>query len=467
MVGGFWRQIAAGTCAAAWVVVLLVLFRYVNRRIDVGHSGDFRHFYFASRALLAHEDPYADGTGALAADAPTPAAGFRAGTHGYLYPPLVAVLYAPVAGMRYESAERVVLAVDLVLAAGGILLVAATVVRRLDLPRSAAVFWGVVLLGTLLDVDKVRAELQMFQTNALMFALFALSLWWLDRRPWLAGGPLGVILNIKYLSLGLLPWLVVRRRWGTAAATVASAAVIAVLPAFVSGWHANLRHLGVAFGGLSEMVGRHSGAEQANVDDITSWFSCSFTSTAARLGKFGVIPAAAWRPTVVAFAALCVGAVTAMYRRRRVPVFAWPPASLQDVQPWRAMAGLEFAAVVIATLCFSPQTNTRHLFLSLLLTIPMAGLILAARPAVPRVPLGIAAAFLFLTFVLPPGNRYTEAHHWQDLWLGVGGPCWGLLVAVLATLSAGLCHATDAAAAVPGRAVPGGFPVAVSTAAGG
>ena len=167
------------------------------------------------------------------------------------------------------------------------------------------------LLAVVADVDKVHNELQMFQTNALQLALFALSLYWLDRRPRWAGVPLGMILNIKYLSLATVPWLLLRRRWATAASTLASGLAFALLPAVVCGWKKNLHYLSVAYGGLATMVGAGQGTagatEQANVEDITNFLSCSLTSAMARMAKFHHLPLAVGLAAAALIAAVVVG----------------------------------------------------------------------------------------------------------------------------------------------------------------
>ncbi len=417
--------------AAVWAVglglLLAVEVAQVNRRITHGHAGDFRHFYWAARALLDGTDPYTSGTG------------------GYLYPPLIALLYTPVARLSYPAAQRVMLVVDLALTVAGLLLAGRAILDRFDAPRRASLLVGVALLAWVFDVDKVHNEIQMFQTNALQLALFALALFWLDRRPRWAGVPLGAILNIKYLSLALVPWLLVRRRWATAASTLASGVGFALLPALACGWRKNLQYLAVAYGGLATMVGHGAGTagprEQANVEDITNLLSCSLTSAMARMAKFHGLPLAVGLAAAAVIAAVVVGLVLRIYARRGVPAFAWPPASRQLAQPFRAVVGVEFVAVLMGTLMFSPQTNSRHLILATLLTTAAAALLLAARPEVPRGPVAAAVAVMFLAFVLPPGNRYTNAHHWADQWFGIGGPCWGLLVLVLAVVDAGLLHA--------------------------
>ena len=410
-------------CLGGLAVVVLANFLLINRRVG-HHSGDFRHFYYAAQALLDGTDPYISGTG------------------GYLYPPLIALLYTPVARLSFNAAQRVMLVVDLGLTVAGLLLASRAILDRFEAPRRTSLWLAVALLACLADIDKVHNELQMFQTNALQLALFALALYWLDRRPAWAGVPLGAILNIKYLSLAMVPWLLVRRRWATAISTLVSGVGFALLPAVVCGLPKDLHYLSVAYGGLATMVGHGSGTagatEQANVEDITNFLSCSLTSAMARMAKFHHLPLAVGLAAAGGIAVVVVALVLLMYRRRGVPAFAWPSAPGQRAQPYRAVIAVEFVAVLMGTLMFSPQTNSRHLILATLLTTVAAAMLLAGKPRVPRWPIVLAVGAMFLAFVLPPGNRYTEAHHWSDLWFGVGGPCWGLLVVVLVVVDDGL-----------------------------
>ncbi len=388
---------------------------------DAGHFGDFRHFYFAARALLQHTDLYSSGTG------------------GYLYPPLIAMLYTPIAHLSQRHAAYVALTVSILMDLTAILLAAREFIARLGFAPVARLIFGAALMGAALNFDKIHMELQMFQTNALMFLMFVLALCWLDRRPLLAGVPLGLIFNIKYLSLALLPWLIIRRRWTTAATFVASAIGFSLLPAVFSGWSENLHNLHIAFGGLLHMVGASNGNEQANVEDIAAWFSCSITSTMARMTRFGPSMATAMFCALI-IGLLCAALVALLYRREKFPLIAWPAPAQQKSEPWRGLLGLEFSALVVASLCFSPQTNTRHLLLTLLVTIPASVLILAAR-GVPRWVLAVGMLIILAGYTLPIGNSSISGDKSPALiWLGVGGPCWCLLIGTFTLLSVGLLH---------------------------
>jgi hypothetical protein len=428
---------------AALGVIFLVLILQINRRISSGHSGDFRHFYFAAGALLDHRDLY----GPVPLDVVQRGLGRPAGavekrwyttdTERYLYPPLIALLYTPIARLQFETAQRVILLVDALLILGGIVLTSRAFAERFEFTGAACLIAGAALLGTALNVDKIHVELQMFQTNSLMFFMFALSLYWLDRKPLLAGIPLGLIFNIKYLSVGMLPWLIIRRRWGTAAAYVVSLFAFAFLPAVVSGWEKNLADLQVAYGGLLHMIGVHSAAEQANVDDIRDFLSCSITSAMARTTPRGgslVLPLI----YSAGVALLAAGIAAGMYARKRVTIFAWPAMQRQSVQPFKAIVGIEFVAIVAATLCFSPQTNTRHLMLVLLLTIPISMLLISPKRGGSAAPTLLAAVLIGAGFIFPPGGQAPQSHHLALWWFGIGGQCWCLLIATLLLIYSGL-----------------------------
>src|SRR5439155_2588207 len=85
-------------------------------RIEHGKRGDFLHFWYASRAVAHREDPYTAWEG------------------GYIYPPLIAFLYRPLAAMPEVPAIRLMLAINLTLAVFGTMLAADVFVDRLGAP---------------------------------------------------------------------------------------------------------------------------------------------------------------------------------------------------------------------------------------------------------------------------------------------------------------------------------------------
>src|SRR6266699_883367 len=133
-----YRWKVAGTVGA-----ILGLFAYFMtiafRRILAHRFSDFNVFYSAAQATLQHGDLY------------------KPMNRSYIYPPLIAFLYAPLALLSEPQAATIVLCAN--------------------------------------------------------FLFIVLALRWLDKRPAWAGIALGLACNIKYLPIVTLPYLLIRRRW--------------------------------------------------------------------------------------------------------------------------------------------------------------------------------------------------------------------------------------------------------------
>ena len=254
---------------AAWIAVLACLFLNAVRRVG-GDTGDFVHFYEAARAMVRGEDVYASGRG------------------GYIYPPLLAFLYTPLALLPQNPAAVILLVCNTALLLGSVFLAVREFARRFGVPADGWKTAAVALAAVLLVADKLKGELQMWQTNLLMLLLFTAALRLLDRRPALAGMALGLAFNIKYLPIVFLPYLLLRRRWTAAGAFAASAVGFALLPAVLTGWDVNLHYQAVAYSGLFRLMGVPVGAAPAaNIDGITAEFSVSIPSGMARLAGAG------------------------------------------------------------------------------------------------------------------------------------------------------------------------------------
>ena len=422
---------------AGWAVLVACLFVNAVRRVG-GPTGDFVHFYEAARAMARGQDLYSSGRG------------------GYIYPPLLAFLYTPFAGLPANAAAVVLLVCNTALMLASGFLAAGELARRFGVRADPWQTAGVALVAALLVADKLKGELQMWQTNLLLLFLFTAALRLLDRRPTLAGAALGVAFNIKYLPIVLLPYLLLRRRWAAAGAFAASAAGFALLPAALTGWDANLRNQAVAYDGILRLVGVPVGpARAANVEGITAAFSVSIPSAFARLaGGSAVLGLAAAGLVGLAAAA----AAAWMYRRNGVPFLYRPDGARPEAQPARALAGVEWAALMTAVLAFSPQTNTRHL--SLLLFVLTAAVVLLAFPhrGVARWPLLVGTSVLVLGLVLPPGSQefgerlgalFTAS---VESWRAIGGPSWCALAMLGTLLWVGLRYARSLAEARGGGA---------------
>jgi hypothetical protein len=407
-----WRAVFIFQASVLLILVASLLVTDIHR-IRTRTTGDFQHFYFAADAVRQGEDPYA------------------AGSRGYIYPPLIASVFEPLSYLGRDRAAAVMLAVNVVVTLLAVALACDEFLRRLDAPRFPALTAAVMLLALLLNIDKVKGEWQMWQTDVFMLLLFVLSLRWQARMPLAAGACLGIAVNIKYLPLMFIPYLVVRRQWKVLFSLFISTVAFALLPAITTSWDANARNWQTATNGLLQMAdvrtkvadGKQTG-EAAEVHDVKDSLSCSITSAFAR--QFG--PARGF--TFAGLTALAILSLSAIfYRQQGLNLF---DPKLADN---KTIVGGEWVMLVAAVLAFGPQTNTRHLFDALILTSAASALVFFAGPRVTRWPLILGVAVMFFGFILPPGSRTVIGERTPTvLWLRMGGPSACLLVAATAVL---------------------------------
>ena len=385
------------------------------KRIRTQNTGDFVHFFYAADAVHHGNDPYA------------------AWTRGYIYPPLIAFVFQPLDPLGRDHAAAVMLIINVIVTLLAVGLAADEFLRRFHAPRDSIVVGIIMLMSMLLNIDKIKGEWQMWQTDVFMLLLFVVSLRWLDRHPMLAGIALGIAINIKYLPLMFLPYLVIRRRWATTISLIISTFIFATLPAISTGWNANLRNWGTATNGLLQMAElRGKSDDAAEVHDVKDSLSCSITSAMARAARSN----SAVGFTLAAGTALASLILAGwMYHRQNLSLFS------ADLSQNQMLTGIEWVMLVAAVLAFGPQTNTRHLFDALILTTAASVLLLFGKN---RLVLLIGIAVLFFGFVLPPGNRTIVGEHTPTtVWLRLGGPCWCLLIAAFSLLWAGLRDNTE------------------------
>jgi hypothetical protein len=420
MIESYWREptprISRWLIFAALVAIAAICVAPIVNdvgRIRKKETGDFVHFYYAADAVRHGTDPYA------------------AWTRGYIYPPLIAFLFQPLSYLGRDRAAAVMLVVNVVLTLTAVALAADEFLRRFNAPRSKLSLLIVMLIAMLMNIDKIKGEWQMWQTDVFMLLLFVLALRWIDRWPIAAGIAMGIAVNIKYLPLLFLPYLLIRRRWTASILLVVSSILFAMLPAISTGWNANLGNWKTATNGLVQMAGAPpSHPEAAEIHDVTDSLSCSITSALARITKhptlgFGLAAIVA----ATAFAIACV-----IYYRAGIPLFRPVEDSSRD-----AITAVEWVMLLSAILTFSPQTNTRHLFDTLLLTTAASAMLIFAKSSVNRIPLLIGSAVLVLGFDLPPGHRTVIGEHNATIdWLRYGGPCWCLLIAATMVLWTGI-----------------------------
>lgn len=372
--------------------------------------GDFEHFYAAARAMRDGQDIY------------------LAGAHGYIYPPLIAFLFMPLTFLTVQSAAQLMLLLNMALALWCTWEACREASRRLAQTLSGRELLVVTALATLLAAPRLRSELQMWQTNLLMMGGVLLALKQLDSRPWLAGLALGFAINIKYLPLVFIPYLLLRRRWSAAAWSMAGFAAFALLPAVYTGLDTDARAWATAMSGLARLFGYAAPvAKAANIDPISAGYSLSVTSTIARIAGAGVPLWQVWLGTA-AVALLVASMIVALYRVLQRPLLDWPAADRQMAPPLRGLIQIEWATVVILALAFSPQTNPRHASLLLLVFAPLSVMICQPRDGIDRRVAIAGSAVLFGAFVNPLSIPLLAPL--AQAWNGIGIPAWGMLATI-------------------------------------
>lgn len=406
-----WRMLGA-------TVILAGLFGYffcnALGRVH-GDTGDFRAFYNAARAMLGGGDIYATGW------------------PDYIYPPLLAFLYTPFGLLSADAAAVAMLCFILAVCCAAVYIGGRALAERFEVSTSWATLAPILCAGVILSEDKLRGEFQMWQTNTILLLMFCLSLYWLDRRPAWAGIALACAFHIKYLPVAFLPYLLLRRRWTTAAAFVAAVPAFALLPALLTGWDTNLHYLATAYRGLFRLVGLDIGAsaEAASIiSDVRSGLSFSITSALARYLGPDV-------PNIVAYAlasglAALFGAWTWRQYRRAGVALVYRPDGVDPGNPIaRRFTALEWVGMIFLLLLFSPQSNSRHYCLLVFGNSLAALLLLQSRGSTPKWPLAAGALVLFLGTILPPGARPSPMS--QRVWNFAGGISWCALI-LLATM---------------------------------
>jgi hypothetical protein len=420
----------------------LLVFHYHHESTDGGdkHLGDFPTFYQAAQFAREHRDIYTAG---------------RPPKQMYVYPPLIAFLYTPLTCLPRLQAAHLAMILTTLMILASLALAAKNIAGRMGLSG-----WGAVLpamaLVSILNLNEMRHQLTMLETDALMLLMFTLALCWLDRLPVCAGLALAFAFNIKYLTIVALPYLLLRRRWKSAAAMVIGSVFFALLPALMLGWNEDLRCVHVAFGGLLKwigaapaeantpclgiLLGAASAAAKAqgiSIHNIGDDLSLSITSALARL----LSPRGFSNSAIMAVAAgvgfVALGVVTLLYRLNGFSLWKSPRPSALARPPFAALTALEWAGLIAVALVFSPDTNVRHLLLAVIVnTLGVAILLLprtVRRDRAGTSPLPVIAALLliFLSAIMPIRYLWT-------VFFNYGIPCWCLLAGYLVILRAGL-----------------------------
>src|SRR5437588_3969409 len=204
------------------------------------YPDDFAVVYSAARAMSNQADIYA-------------------GTHGmYIYSPFLAFIFQPLAALPEGVAANVwlILSAIIILAASMIAARKVTESWRLsEKENDSSIPWLISAAALLLSVGKVRSDLYLGQTDCLILVGLAGVLWWIDRRPLLAGVAVGATANIKYLALIFVPYFLIKRNYRAAIASLVSFLIFFALPAVEVGLHSMKIYAINAIAVLTKVIG--------------------------------------------------------------------------------------------------------------------------------------------------------------------------------------------------------------------
>lgn len=405
----FWIMIIAAVTG----IMLLSFAGHAIQKARRGHISDFEAYYVAATALHEHQDPY------VFAEKP------------YIYPPLFATLLMPLANLPANTAAMLYVPLMLSAIILAFYLGLRELTRRLGFSSSPFRLALSFLFAFLIMEDRIKSDLQMFQVNSLLLCLLLLALYWLDKRPLMAGISLGLAMNIKAFPVIIFPYLLVRRRYLAALSMLAATVCFGLCPALIIGWTRNLQYLAQSSAGFLSLLGIQTEVHhKAQILGVTASYSVSLPSGIVRMAGPGN-EVLAWTCIALILAGFAIFGAW-LYHKNRLPLIRWPRNMVQQQQPWKALIAMEWVILITLSLIFSPQTNSRH-FLMLAMTAMFAAIIMVHCFRQPRwMPVFFGTILLWAGLTLPPGSFeipiLTAAHHF---WQFVGGPSWVLLASLI------------------------------------
>lgn len=401
----------------AGIPLLYCVLNEINRKYH-GRGGDFIQFYRAAKDMVMGHDIY---------------------THGYIYPPFFAFMLTPLAHLSEEFASILWTVVNfslliLIVVLGFRIL---TSVFKLTFNRWSAI--GVCSLALLLTSYELFMEFHECQSDLLILAGIVLGLYWVDRKPFIAGICLGVVASIKYQSIVFLPLLIFRARWLAVAGLMAGAVGAALLPALFIGWNRNLEYLLIAIRGIANSASPAADwvGQAANVPSILWEKNISISAGLTRIFiDYGLSKQDLYLFLLVITAAIFFS-LWWMFRQKNIPFLWRRPCALGDPQQEKFIFNLEWSAVLVGMLILSPQCAVRHLILLLNVNLLAAVMLLFPRPNLQRWPVLMGVLIFQLGLLLPIPLKQMEA------WRHVGGLSWCILIFLFAIVSSGLAYYRD------------------------
>ena len=422
-----WRNLAENR----WYVMLtgfgigLILFYIICELIQLNLTSrnDFRIFYQAAQALKWGNDPYITSIG------------------WYPYPPFLAYILIPLTHFSEKNACLIHESLNVCLLICNFILGFRVLASAFQLKFNRWQALGACSLALLFCYHEVWWEFRWGQVDLYCLVGVALGLFWINSKPYRAGICIGITAIIKYQSVIFLPFLLFRARWRMVIGMTLGIVAGALLPALSVGWHRNLEYLAVALKGIVNMPGGHhqAGEQIARIPAMIWSGNISITSGLARIFLDHGWPQSHALILVSAIAIAMFGLLWKIFQRQKIPFIFRTPQTLGNAQKEKGIIILEWSAILLGMLIFSPQCNMRHLILLLNVHLLAAVLLLFPRHNVKRWP--VLTAVLIFQF----GKLFDDliAHPLHLEWSYFGGPCWTLLIFLPLIISNGLAYCCD------------------------
>jgi hypothetical protein len=381
---------------------------------------DFLVVYSAARAMSNQVDIYA-GTAGL-----------------FIYSPFLAFIFQPLAALPERAAAIVWLALSASIIFAASLIAARKVTESWRLWQKEidpSIPWLISATALLLSFAKIRSDFTLGQTDCLIIIGLVGVLWWMGRRPALAGIAAGATANIKYLALIFVPYFLIKRNYRAAIASMVSFLFFFTVPALEVGLRSMKTYAIDAIAVLNRVAGVHElisltatgRSDKPIVNSVTWDHSVSLTSSILRVTRsHGVPDFIGGSLLVVLFAAIAV-AIVLIGRRNGVHLFQPPTAKTAPSYP--GAGTIEWAALIVLALVFGPQTTARHMiFLILVYTVAMA-IVLAQKRRGPQIALIVSMVATAVVLSLP--FRETGFHPSLIALKSIGTASWCALVLIL------------------------------------
>jgi hypothetical protein len=380
---------------------------------------DFAPIYQAARAMLSGRDIYAAADGL------------------YIYPPLLAFLFQPLALLPEHTAAIAWCILSVIIMFSAACLAGEEATRRwrgfeVGIISSSA---SIVAAGAvLLAAEKIHADFRLGQTDCLMLLGLISILRWIEEKPWVAGAAVAATASMKYVTLIFLPYFIIKRNYRAAIASLAWLLVFNALPALEVGIRGATQFLASALGAIIKMANVLPPAGVKEHISRVSWDrSVSITSAVVRLAESYHVPL--WAALLflcgcfVAFITVTL-LLSGLYGVR---LFRGP--ILERSGAGGAVAALEWSILIVAALVFSPQSTARHFVLMLGVYAVGLATLLAQRARAPRIILGIALVLTSLGISFPPRNLGMDSALGQ--WRAIAGASWCAVVLLLLIVAIG------------------------------